>query len=88
VPDHVLAGCQRAMLHRPDSRELLPRLDLPVLVVVGEDDAITPPDVARAMAAALPQAMLAVIPGAGHTPSVERPIPTAEALAGFVRRHF
>ena len=88
VPDHVLAGCQRGMLGRPDSSELLPRLDVPALVLVGAEDAITPPDVARATAAALPQATLAVIPGAGHTPSVERPIPTAEALAGFVRRHF
>jgi pimeloyl-ACP methyl ester carboxylesterase len=88
VPDHVLAGCQRAMLERPDSRELLPRLDLPVLVVVGEDDTITPPDVARATAAALPRATLAMIPGAGHTPTVERPIPTAEAIVGFLRRNF
>jgi pimeloyl-ACP methyl ester carboxylesterase len=88
VPDHVLAGCQRGMRERPDSSGLLPRLDVPALVLVGGEDAITPPDVARAMASALPQATLAVIPGAGHTPSVERPIPTAEALAGFVRRHF
>jgi pimeloyl-ACP methyl ester carboxylesterase len=88
VPDHVLAGCQRGMRDRPDSSGLLPRLDVPALVLVGEDDAITPPDVARAMAVALPQATLAAIAGAGHTPSVERPVATAEALAGFVRRHF
>jgi pimeloyl-ACP methyl ester carboxylesterase len=88
VPDHVLAGCQVGMRDRPDSRELLPQLDLPALVVVGAEDAITPPDVARAAAAALPRATLAVIPGAGHTPSVERPIPTAEAIAAFLRGNF
>lgn len=88
VPDHVLAGCQAGMRDRPDSRDLLPRLDLPALVLVGAEDAITPPEVAGAMAAALPRAALVVIPGAGHTPSVERPIPTADAIVGFLRRHF
>jgi pimeloyl-ACP methyl ester carboxylesterase len=88
VPDHVLAGCQRGMRERPDCRDLLARLDVPALVVVGAEDAITPPEVAAATAAALPRATLAEIPGAGHTPSVERPIPTADAIVGFLRRNF
>ena len=85
VPDHVLAGCLRGMRDRPDSTEILRALDVPALVVVGAQDAITPPAGARAMAELLPRATLAVIPGAGHTPSVERPLPTAEAIIGFLR---
>jgi len=85
VPGHVLAGCQLGMRDRPDSRELLARLDVPALVLVGAEDAITPPEAAAAMAAALPRATLAVVPGAGHTPSVERPIQVAEAIVAYLR---
>lgn len=85
VPDHVLVACQRGMRSRPDSSALLPSLDIPALVLVGEEDTITPPAAAEAMARALPRATLAVIPGAGHTPSVERPIGTAETIVAFLR---
>jgi pimeloyl-ACP methyl ester carboxylesterase len=85
VPDHVLAACLRGMRDRPDSSGVLRSLDVPALIVVGAEDAITPPASARAMAELLPRATLAVIPGAGHTPSVERPLPTAEAIIGFLR---
>lgn len=85
VPDHVLIACQQAMQSRPDATELLATLTMPALVIVGEEDAITPVESARKMAAALPHASLAIIPGAGHTPSVERPIPTADAIVTFLR---
>ncbi|HPC83170.1 MAG TPA: alpha/beta hydrolase [Thermoanaerobaculaceae bacterium] len=84
TPAHVLQGCQQAMLERPDSTSLLPRLHLPALVVVGEEDSFVPVATAQAMAAELPQGRLAVIPGAGHTPSMERPVPTASALFSFL----
>jgi len=85
VPDHVLAGCLRGMRDRPDSSGLLRELDVPALVVVGADDTITPLAAAQAMAERLPRATLAVIPGAGHTPSVERPLATVEAMIEFLR---
>ena len=85
VPDHVLAGCLRGMRDRPDSTGVLRSLDVPALILVGAEDVITPPASARAMAELLPRATLAVIPGAGHTPPVERPLPTAEAVIGFLR---
>lgn len=84
TPAHVLQGCQQAMLERPDSTSLLPRLDLPALVVVGEEDSFVPVATAQGMAAELPQGRLAVIPGAGHTPSMERPVQTASALFSFL----
>ena len=88
VPDHVLIGCLSGMRDRPDSTPVLASLDVPALVLAGEEDAITPPESARAMAATLPRAELMLIPQAGHTPSVERPIPTAEAVMAFLRQHF
>jgi pimeloyl-ACP methyl ester carboxylesterase len=88
VPDHVLIGCLRGMRDRTDSSVLLPSITAPSLVIVGAEDSVTPPSAAQAMVASLPQASLAVIPGAGHTPSVERPIPTAEAIIAFLQQHF
>ena len=88
VPDDVLAGCLAGMRDRPDSSSVLARLDVPALVIAGQEDSVVPPDEAGAIAAALPRARLAVIPQAGHTPSVERPIPTAEAILAFMREHF
>jgi len=76
------------MRDRPDSSSVLTRLDVPALVIAGQEDSVVPPDEAGAIAAALPRARLAVIPQAGHTPSVERPIPTAEAILAFMREHF
>lgn len=85
VPDHVLAGCLAGIRDRPDSRPLLPAITVPVLFMVGEEDAITPPATARAMAEAVRHARLVVIPGCGHTPPVERPVAAAEAMVAFLR---
>ena len=64
---------QQAILGRPDSRPLLPTIAVPALVAVGEQDILTPPELAEEMAAAIPGATLARIPGAGHLPSMEQP---------------
>ena len=73
-----------AMAARPDSTATLRALACPVLVVVGEQDAITPQDAARAMAQAAPNARLVVVPGAHLTP-VESPGAVADAMLGWAR---
>jgi pimeloyl-ACP methyl ester carboxylesterase len=85
---HALAGCLAGMAGRPDSHELLQRFKGPALVIVGQEDELTPPTAAHAMAADLADAELVVIARSGHTPSVERPIPVAEAMLAFLRRHW
>lgn len=85
---HALSGCLAGMRDRDDSRPLLARLDVPALVIVGQEDSLTVPLSSRAMAQALPRARLAEIALSGHTPCVERPIPTAEAILSFLREHF
>jgi 3-oxoadipate enol-lactonase len=81
-----IVGALLAMRDRHDSTGLLPTLaGLPTLVVVGEEDAIIPPEGARRLAGAIPGARLVVISGAGHLPPVERPSETTAALREFLR---
>ncbi len=70
-PEGVIAALE-AMATRPDSTELLPKIDVPALVVVGAEDTITPPIDAERMARALPNATLVSIPGAGHLSNYEK----------------
>ena len=74
------AWAQRAMAARPDSMETLRSLSVPALVVVGEEDVLTPPSDATAMASELVDCRLVVIPDAGHLTPVEEPDAVAVAL--------
>lgn len=86
TPVPGIVGALGAMRERPDSTPLLPTLvGVPTLVVVGQEDVITPPAIAEAMAAAIPEARLVEIPGAGHLPSVEQPVPTTRAILKFLQ---
>src|SRR5690606_5087672 len=67
-----VAAASRAMASRPDSRPLLRSRSVPLLIVVGEEDKITPPEGARALADEV-GADLETIPGAGHMAAAERP---------------
>jgi pimeloyl-ACP methyl ester carboxylesterase len=75
---------QAAILGRPDSRPDLPRLRLPTLVAAGAEDALTPPHLAEEMAAAIPGARLAVLPGCGHLPPMEDPAATTALLRDWL----
>lgn len=84
-PPSGVAWAARAMATRPDSAEVLAAADVPALVVVGEQDGLTPPDAARAMADALPDAELTVLPAAGHLTPLEAPAAVAEAILRWWR---
>lgn len=79
-----LRAALEAIRERPDSRPDLAAIDVPVLVIVGEDDAVTPPPAAEALAAAIPSAQLLRIPAAGHLSPLEAPERVNEALAKFL----
>lgn len=64
---------QTAIMNRPDGRDDLRRVTCPTLVLVGRQDAITPPKVAEEMLANLPNGRLVVIEECGHLSSIERP---------------
>jgi pimeloyl-ACP methyl ester carboxylesterase len=77
---------QRAIMARADSRLSLPGIEIPTLVLVGEGDAITPPEIAREMAEMIEWASLIVIPGAGHMSTLEQPDRVIEALQLWLNR--
>jgi 3-oxoadipate enol-lactonase len=86
APVAGIAGALAAMRDRIDATALLATLeDVPTMIVVGELDALTPPDMARSMAATLPAARLEIIPGAGHLPPLERPVEFNAVLTDFLR---
>lgn len=80
-----VAAAQRGMAERPHRGPLLPRIAVPTLVVVGEEDEITPPEESARMAREIPGAQLVVIPEAGHLASAERPEAFNVALRDFLR---
>jgi pimeloyl-ACP methyl ester carboxylesterase len=71
---------QRAIIGRMDSRPGLGSIDVPTLVLVGDDDVITPPAHARELAEGIPGAKLVEIHDCGHLSTLERPEPVNEAL--------
>lgn len=77
---------QNAIMTRPDRTMLLPTLTMPALVLCGAEDALTSPEKHEAMAAALPNAELAIIPGAGHLAPLEVPEPVTAALRRWLAR--
>jgi pimeloyl-ACP methyl ester carboxylesterase len=68
-----IAAALRAMAARPDSTPQLASIDVPTLIVVGSEDALTPPSESRAMHAAIAGSKLVEIPGAGHLANLEAP---------------
>lgn len=76
----------RPYLHNPGLKRWLHRVDLPTLVLWGEADRFARPSYGQALAAALPNAELKVIPGAGHYPEIEQSEATIRAIDAFVHR--
>jgi pimeloyl-ACP methyl ester carboxylesterase len=75
---------QKAIMQRADSRSLLPTIGCPTLVLVGEQDVATPPELSEEMAAAIPGARLVRIPDCGHLSTLERPEAVTKAIVGWL----
>ncbi len=83
--DHRVYLTTLAELGRHDASRLLPRLDLPLLFLVGSKDGVTPPHYVEALAAKAPNARVHVVPGASHFVTVEEPAKVNHALEEFFR---
>ncbi|MGH3011783.1 MAG: alpha/beta fold hydrolase [Gaiellaceae bacterium] len=83
-PITALVTAQETIRDRVDSRPTLPTIDVPVFVVVGEEDRLTPPSDSEAMVAALPNARFSRIAAAGHLIPLERPDAVAGLLVDFL----
>jgi 3-oxoadipate enol-lactonase len=95
VEDHVrslvlanstdaIAGAIRALMSRPDSTPLLASIHVPTLVVVGEEDTVTPPALSEEMHRSIAGSQLVRIPHAGHLSNLEQPESFNAALAAFL----
>lgn len=76
----------RPYMHDPGLRQWLHRVRVPTLLLWGEADGIVGPEYGEKLRAALPEARLETIAGAGHYPQIERPDEVTAAIAGFAQR--
>lgn len=74
----------KAIMSRPDSRPMLSAIRCPTLVLVGDADAATPPDLAREIAAGIAGATLVVVPDCAHLSTLEQPEAVNAALVAWL----
>ncbi len=84
TPARAMVGTLRGLATRPDRTTLLPKINVPTLVLAGLEDAIVPTAEARAMAAAIPGSHFIAIPHAGHLSPLENHQATDAAILGFL----
>lgn len=76
----------RAIMGRADHRAVLAKLALPVAVLCGRQDRITPPGLSEELAALLPRATLHLVEDAGHMLPAEQPAAVARILREWAER--
>ncbi|HEX6972219.1 MAG TPA: alpha/beta fold hydrolase [Limnochordia bacterium] len=84
-PKSVVAALQ-GLAERPDARPTLPTITVPTLIVVGKEDAISPPADARLMHDAIAGSELLEVDAAGHLAALERPDAFNATLAAFLAK--
>jgi 3-oxoadipate enol-lactonase len=67
-----------------DQRDRAAAIEVPTLVICGEEDRVTPPALSEELATIIPEAKLELIPGAGHISNLERPAEFNRAVAEFI----
>jgi pimeloyl-ACP methyl ester carboxylesterase len=80
----AITGALRALMTRPDSTPQLAAIHVPTLIVVGEEDAVTPRAAADEMHRGISGSELVVIPAAGHLSNLEQPAAFDAALIRFL----
>jgi len=76
---------QEAIMSRPDSRPGFGAINCPTLVLVGDDDELTPPELAREMANGIRGARLVIVPESGHLSTLEQPQTVTDALVEWMK---
>lgn len=84
TPVEGIVGALDALANRPDSTNTLAQIQVPTLIIVGSEDALTPPSEAEKIRAGIRGAQLVVVDGAAHAANVERPDEVNQALEAFV----
>jgi pimeloyl-ACP methyl ester carboxylesterase len=76
---------QQAIMARQDSRPGLKAIACATLVLVGDEDRLTPPELSHEMATAIPGARLVVVPDSGHLSTMEQPTAVNDALTEWMK---
>jgi len=75
-----------ALVNRPEVESLLPQIACPTLVMTGENDTWSSPAQHEAIAVAIPNSELVIVPGAGHMIQLEAPEAVNAAIARWLAR--
>ena len=75
----------RAVSARGDLRPVLAGITIPTVVVVGENDTLTPPGLSQEIQSLIPGSRLEVIPACGHLPPIEKPAAMANILSSLLK---
>ena len=86
APPHG-ATRQAAAIMGHDTYELLPKIELPTLVIAGDNDRLVPVENSRILASRIPKAELVIIKGAGHEFFIENAEESNKIVLNFLRRH-
>jgi pimeloyl-ACP methyl ester carboxylesterase len=81
---HEFLGSERTALSA--DRRSYQNIKIPVALLWGDEDSITPPDQARDLQTLLPQATLTLLSGLGHIPQIEDPDAFNDALLKSLRK--
>ena len=84
-PVPTIVAALEALAARPDMTERMREVCVPTLLVVGEQDEITPPACLMRAEAIIPEARLLIVPDAGHMPPLETPAVFNAAVLEFLR---
>ena len=85
-PPAAIRGAIQRMMERPDSQTVLEQLAVPTLILVGDEDVLTPVDDSRRLQAVIPESELVILPETGHLANLERPDLFNDALRAFLAR--
>jgi len=83
-PPLGVKGCLLAMASRTDTTAFLARIRVPVLLIVGEKDGLTPVVEMQAMQQRIAGSRLEVVPNAGHMAPLENPGAVTQAIEDFL----
>lgn len=79
-------GCLLAMLSRTDTTQSLSKINIPTLLICGEQDALTPPAVMKEMFHKIPDAEFVEVKNAGHMTPIENPDEVNKAIVNFLSK--
>lgn len=88
APPPAIRSALQCLMMRPDSTPQLAAFRCPALILVGEQDVLTPVADAQRMHQLIEGSALVVVPSAGHLPNLERPAEFNAVVAQFLAEHF